>query len=382
MVQQRVYDFGALLTQGRTKALASGLFTPGIYEGFEPTIVSPTLIEFSPGAILLPNGIFVRETGVTQVTVPTPGAAQDLTIVANHDDIQAVGGSPVYYTLETGLRARSGDPNPSSLALLWIRHPGSVPLADDMLSRPPLFRAGSEVGPPTNSIFVSAPFSQVADPVAGSNITATSKSRTVQVGTSAASLAPAAAGSITVTGLIGMTAASVDRYLRLSSASIAGNDGLFRITAFNSATSVDISDNGSAPGGGTANWREEELNNLGLQVVNSALVGLQTYQFRIPFPSGFPTRRIAVYASIPNLGSLSLSTHPYESFLEDATVLSMTPSSVAGPVEGLNPGSTPAAEFTLDLYSQSNLPVSLGVTLIVPPQTSGIFLKGFTFLAD
>jgi hypothetical protein len=56
----------------------------------------------------------------------------------------------------------------------------------------------------------------------------------------AASIAAAAPGFFTLTGLAGMTALSVGGFLTLSGADNAGNNGTFRITAFISAASVEI----------------------------------------------------------------------------------------------------------------------------------------------
>jgi hypothetical protein len=380
MVQSRIYDWGALLTQGRTKTLASSLFTPGVYEGFEPTVISATLIELSPGTILLPNGVLVQESDVTQVTVATPVGAEDYTVTIDHDDIQAVGGSSAYYTLRSGLLGRSADPNTSSVALLWVRHPGSTPLTDDMLSRPPTLQAGA-ISPAVDG-FVPAPFSAACDVVKGSNITATQKSYTVQYGSTTATLGAPSGGAITVTGLAGMTADSVGRYLSLSGATAPLNNSQFRIVTYNSATSVDITDNGTAPGSDTASWNEIEPSVLGVQIVNSAVSGLQTYQFRLPLPDRPLPRQIDVFGYIPPLGVVSFDTIPYESFLLDGTVIGMTPSTVSGEADGVDLGGTPAASFVLDNYDSAVPPASLGVTITVPPNTRGVFLRGLNLTGD
>ncbi len=49
------------------------------------------------------------------------------------------------------------------------------------------------------------------------------------------------AGTITVSGLTGMTANSLGRFLTFSGAASGANNGTFAIITFNSATSVDIS---------------------------------------------------------------------------------------------------------------------------------------------
>ena len=381
MTQTRIYDFGALLTQGRAKTLTSSLFTPGIYEGFVPTVISSTMVEFSPGTLLLPNGMLIRESTVTTVTVPTPGSAENYTITVDHDDVQAVGGSAAYYTLQSGILDREQDPNPSSLALLWVRHAGGGPLTASMLSRPPTLQAGTLLSAIEDG-FIPTPFPQACDIVKGSNIVATHKSRTVQTGSAAATLAAAGGGLITVTGLVGMTTASVGRHLVLTGAGTSTNNGSFPIMSYVSPTSVVISDNATAPGSDTASWREDEPWNLGLQVVNTAVSGLQTYSFRLPLPTRPQPKQIEVFASIPSLGSVGFGTTPYLLFDADGDVVTTTPTLVSGPVIAIDPRSTPAGTIVLASYDASIAPVSLGVTLVVPPATAGIFLKGYNLVGD
>lgn len=55
-----------------------------------------------------------------------------------------------------------------------------------------------------------------------------------------ASIASAVPGFFTLSGVTGMTALSVGQFVIISGSAYAGNNGTFRITAFNSATSVEI----------------------------------------------------------------------------------------------------------------------------------------------
>lgn len=299
MTQSRVWDFGALLTQARANAKSAQFLTPGVYYGFNPSIGTPTTISFAPGVFLLPNGVLVSESAAVPVTVPTPGVPTDYTITADHDNIAAVGGSSVYYTVRTGLRAPSGDPNANSLALLWIRHPGVAPLAASMLSTPPQLQAGSPV-PPLPGVSLRGPLVDRCDALAGPNIQVTAASHS------------------------------------------------------------------SGP------------QNLGLKVLNTAGVGLQTYQFRLPLPP-FLVRTIEVYADIPAFGSVSISTAPYTSVLSNGTVLASTPASIVGPVAL---SATPAGVFTLAAYDALTPPVTLGVTVTVPPLSASVFLREIRLLGD
>lgn len=77
----------------------------------------------------------------------------------------------------------------------------------------------------------------------------------------AASMAAASGGLITITGLASMAdPASVGNYLFISGADTPENNGAFRIVAVNSATSVDVAA-GSAPGADANNgsivWDEQ-----------------------------------------------------------------------------------------------------------------------------
>lgn len=176
MVQQRIYDFGALLTQARTKSLAAKLFTPGIYEGLDPTVVSSPFLQLSAGALLLPNGVLIVEDAPVDTTAPL--AVGDYTLTADHDDIQAVGGSPILYTWRSGILDRSGDPNSNSLAVLWLRSTGG-PITPGMLSVPPDVKTGNAL-PAVELLsgFVQAPFHLAGNVAQGPNITATAQAHT------------------------------------------------------------------------------------------------------------------------------------------------------------------------------------------------------------
>lgn len=76
----------------------------------------------------------------------------------------------------------------------------------------------------------------------------------------AASMAAAAGGEIVVTGLTGMTTESVGRFLTFTGAAAGANNDTFLIVSFTSASSVTITDNGTAPGNdannGALSWTE------------------------------------------------------------------------------------------------------------------------------
>lgn len=80
-----------------------------------------------------------------------------------------------------------------------------------------------------------------------------------QSGGAASIVAGAAGGEMRVTGLSGMTGASVGRVLSVTGAASTTNNGLFQITVFNSATSVDVANPAAVvPDGnnGSIAWEE------------------------------------------------------------------------------------------------------------------------------
>ncbi len=210
MTQQRLYDFGALLTQTRSKTLAGNVFTPGVYAGMAPTVVSPVSVTLSAGAFMLPNGVLVVENGAVSLVPPVPTLATDYTLTADHDDIQAIGGSTVSYTWRVGLLDRSGDPSTNSLAILWLRHPGSAPVTIDMFSVPEPMKSGAVRSDlDLVSGWYQAPFPFICDhlPLA-SNITVTAQRHStgpqhlgIQIVNSAGSGTQAYNGLIPLTGV-------------------------------------------------------------------------------------------------------------------------------------------------------------------------------------
>ena len=82
---------------------------------------------------------------------------------------------------------------------------------------------------------------------------------TGQAGT-AATVSSVASGIATITGLLGMSVASVGRYLTLSAAAVSANNGTFVITEYVSATSVKIANaaaNSVDGNNGTIDWVEQ-----------------------------------------------------------------------------------------------------------------------------
>lgn len=177
MTQVRVWNFGDLLTQGRFKTAAAGLMAPGVYTGLDVVSASSTSIVLSAGSFMLPSGILVQEdSGITTIP-PNPSLATDYTLVADHADIAAIGGGPVMYIWQTGLRAASGDPTATSVAILYLRHPGAVAVTPDLLSTPAKLRNREILqNIDVNTAWIQAPFSQACDIVVDPNIVFTAAS--------------------------------------------------------------------------------------------------------------------------------------------------------------------------------------------------------------
>lgn len=128
----------------------------------------------------------------------------------------------------------------------------------------------------------------------------------------AASLDSVASGIVTVSGLTGMTSASVGRFITISGATTGANNGTFLITAFNSATSVDYSNPaGVAPdaSNGAISWTERDPYSLedDLNFVRTDRAAIKG----VAFDAAIPTyeRPTAVGTSVPaNLSNIAGKT--------------------------------------------------------------------------
>ena len=130
MTQRRIWNYGDTFTSEKATTSMAALHSPGVYAGYEVSIIDTDTISLSPGFLLLPSGILVGETSAIEMTIsPLPAAATNYTIVVRHTDADVMGGQAAVYGLEAGLIPQSSLSD--GVALAWIRYPGgAVPLQD------------------------------------------------------------------------------------------------------------------------------------------------------------------------------------------------------------------------------------------------------------
>ena len=145
-----------------------------------------------------------------------------------------------------------------------------------------------------------------ANPVGSLTITADTIPQIAGQSGSSALVSAFGAGVSTMTGLTGMTAASVGHYLVVSGANTAGNNGTFLITVHNSATSVNIANvSGVAPdaNNGSIVWSEQVMTDeslfvdllvayppgVGLSQTPTADFGTDTFSMNVALGAGSPT---------------------------------------------------------------------------------------------
>ena len=137
-----IWDFGSTLTQEKMKA-GNRIFTPGLYNGFIPTLLGPNQLKLSTGCLLSPKGVLHVPTTDTLVpdfpVVALPGS---YTLQATHDDIQAIGGSVFRFRWVTGLQPRY-DEAENAVSVLYVRQTTGGALAADQLSQPQLLQNGA-----------------------------------------------------------------------------------------------------------------------------------------------------------------------------------------------------------------------------------------------
>lgn len=377
-MQQRVYNFGDTLTQGKTKTLASRLLSAGVYEGVEPVIVSDVsaLINLTPGAFLMPNGVLVVEsTTITNISYPVswpPAGAADFTLTADHDDVQAIGGSPVSYTIRAGNLPASGSPFPNSLALLRIRFPGSAALNQGMFSVPLKVKNGALLDYIlTGEGWSPAPFPNACNVVAGPNVIQKNTSFGGPENQGVLVYSTAAFNSQTFQFTIPIPrmpwARRVEVYADLPASSSIGFNTLMRTftapapVGTNVTVSVD-----SIVGFAVGDIVVLRDPSTGLREVTSIkTVYSGTGQFGIDLRNS--------YTLGTQLTSASVVT------AETGEVLPTNITSVSGPVSGLGP--IPAAVFEI---GSGPKPATLGLRIVVPPGgvNNGVFIRGFQFIGD
>lgn len=145
----------------------------------------------------------------------------------------------------------------------------------------------------------------------------------------AANVTTVALGVATITGLTGMTAQSVGRFLTLSGAASGGNNGTFLIVVYNSATSVDVANAtavASDANNGSITWTERQPYSLedDLNFVRTDRAAIKG----VAYSAAIPTyqRPTAVGSNVPanlnNIASKTLDAHAWvvNRKFEDATV--------------------------------------------------------------
>lgn len=130
MSQQRILNYGDDFTYDKYKVAQGALNTPGVYSGYNITVVAPSIVGLSAnGYLLQPDGILVTESTLVQLALATlPTVATVYTITCRHTDIEEFGGAPAIYAIEVGNYSVGSLSN--GVVLGWINHPGgSVPLS-------------------------------------------------------------------------------------------------------------------------------------------------------------------------------------------------------------------------------------------------------------
>lgn len=139
MAQERYYNFGGTATDIAENLIHSTLHDAGVYEGMVLSAVdvgSSVLVEISPGAGMLPNGIIWRETSTLSLTPTVPSDPTNYSIVATHESRQLLGGVPVEYEIREGIFKDGDLVSEGGVVLGWIYHPGGSvigTITDDML---------------------------------------------------------------------------------------------------------------------------------------------------------------------------------------------------------------------------------------------------------
>jgi len=126
MSQSRIWNFGDPFTAEKTKQVQKVLNCPGVYSGYDISIIGTNKISLAAGGYLLqPDGVIVTESIAIQLILATlPSIATIYTITCRHTDVQNIGGAAAIYAIEKGnypINSLS-----DGVVIGWIHHPGGA----------------------------------------------------------------------------------------------------------------------------------------------------------------------------------------------------------------------------------------------------------------
>ncbi len=142
-----LYNFGSPLTQANTKA-ANRVFVPGVYSGFEHTILGPNQLSLASGVLMSPKRVlWAPETTIVAPAFPVTSTASEYTLQATHDDVQTTGGSSFQLRWVAGIQPRY-DAVENAVSILYVRQPVGGALQEGQITHPLLPREPTfSVGP-------------------------------------------------------------------------------------------------------------------------------------------------------------------------------------------------------------------------------------------
>lgn len=183
-----------------------------------------------------------------------------------------------------------------------------------------------------------------------------------------ASIAAAAPGFFTLSGLSGMSALDVGSFLIISGAAYEGNNGTFRISAFISATSVEIANTfgvGPDVNNGSIGWTKPDpfivakfLRSGGLANILPAGIGSLTVTGLTEMTPLDVGDNLALYGadSVANNGSFLITAYLTPSSVEIANVSGVSPDLNNGAIGwATSPVALPPGTTTKKTYLQFNM---------------------------
>lgn len=146
MSQSRLFDFNETVTSSTLSALLRDLLMPGIYRGFDASVLTGGALSISPGAALLPNGVYVAEDRDQQFLIqpaPSDTAKINYLLICRHRIKNIVGGQPAEFVvtradaLDAALDS-SDDPTApwSYVVIAYINSVGTTGIRDAVVSTP------------------------------------------------------------------------------------------------------------------------------------------------------------------------------------------------------------------------------------------------------
>lgn len=135
MSQTRQVVFGSLIETADMPTVVSNMMEPGRLQGLEFSVGAANILHVSPGSCLLPDGVVLTESKISELVVEASSFPTNYTIIYRLEDTSVIGGSPALLLVIPGIFKQTDYTDATVIG--WIMYPGgSAPLNNSFFLQP------------------------------------------------------------------------------------------------------------------------------------------------------------------------------------------------------------------------------------------------------